>query len=250
MFWGDPPRTQFDLNFWLFGIPVRIHPLFWVVAILLGTRSDNVMELLAWTVAVFVSILIHEFGHALAMRAYGFHPWITLHGMGGLTSYQPLGTYHTTGHSTFGQVSITAAGPAAGFLLAALVTVALRLSGHAVEVQWLLNIFPMPQPAELVGSLAFTVFLWHLLFISVVWGLVNLLPVYPLDGGQIAREVLLQVNSREGIRISLLLSLATAIGMAIFAATQWESLYTTLFFAYLAYASYSALQSYMGRGPF
>jgi len=45
----------------------------------------------------------------------------------------------------------------------------------------------------------------QLLFINVLWGIVNLLPVYPLDGGQIAREVLVAVNPRAGIQQSLML---------------------------------------------
>jgi membrane protein implicated in regulation of membrane protease activity len=45
--------------------------------------------MLFWVGACFVSILVHELGHALAARACGWEPWITLHGFGGLASYQP-----------------------------------------------------------------------------------------------------------------------------------------------------------------
>ena len=33
------------------------------------------------------------------------------------------------------------------------------------------------------------VLVWDLLFVNIFWGLVNLLPVFPLDGGQISREL-------------------------------------------------------------
>lgn len=250
MFLGEPPRSEYDLGFSLFGIPVRIHPMFWVIAIFLGIQSRDLISLLAWVAAVFIGILIHELGHALAMRAYGFYPWITLHGFGGLTSYNPGGSYRSAGHGGLGQVVITAAGPGAGFLLAAVLVVVLRMTGHDVAILRLWKVIPWPQLGDIVGSVALTEFVDSLLFISIIWGVINLLPVYPLDGGQIAREVFLKINARQGVRWSLHLSIATAAGMALIAMTQWGSLFTTLFFAYLAYSSYVALQSYTGRGPF
>ena len=88
MLLGEPPRTPYDLNFSLFGIPVRVHPLFWLVTLLLGYELAAMPpRCLTWIIAVFSAILVHEMGHALAMRAYGFQPWITLYGMGGLTAY-------------------------------------------------------------------------------------------------------------------------------------------------------------------
>ena len=45
---------------------------------MLGSRLGDVASVLTWIIAVFLSILVHELGHALAMRAYGFRPWIVL----------------------------------------------------------------------------------------------------------------------------------------------------------------------------
>jgi Zn-dependent protease len=247
---GEPSRSPYDLNFSLLGIPVRVHPMFWLVTLLLGMHRRDLTSLLAWIAAVFLGILIHELGHALAMRAYGFAPWITLHGFGGLTAHASGGSYRSAGYSSLGQIMITIAGPGAGFLFAALLVVLLRATGHPVAIVWLVNVIPFPALLDFVGSQALRTFIQDLLFISVLWGVINLLPVYPLDGGQISREVFLRINPREGIRASLILSIIAATGMAIFAITQWHSVYTTLFFAYLAYSSYVALQSYMGRGPF
>ena len=86
-------------------------------------------------------------------------------------------------------------------------------------------------------------------FIWVVWGLVNLLPVYPLDGGQIAREILLKLSPREGIRQSLMLSIFAAGGMAAVRLVQWHDWFVVFFFGYIAYASYATLQAYSGRNP-
>ena len=71
---GEPARTQGDLNFQIGGIPVRVTPWFWIIAVLLGWSSSNNGNprlLLTWVLAVFASIMIHELGHALAFRYYG-----------------------------------------------------------------------------------------------------------------------------------------------------------------------------------
>lgn len=248
MLLGEPPRTQADLNFWLFGIPVRIHPFFWLVALLLGARSENAAELLTWVVALFVSILFHEFGHAMAMRAYGFHPSITLYGLGGLTAYNPAGGYHSRGSGPLGQVVISAAGPGAGFVLAAVVVAAIMLSGNLVQFQPG-GAYGVRIGMDQVGSPIFTDLLWSILFISIIWGIVNLLPVYPLDGGQIARELFLKLNPREGIRQSLILSAITGVALCVIGLVLWRSVFVALLFGYLAYMSYATLQAHTGRRP-
>ena len=79
---GEPPPSQADMHFRLLGFPIRVHPFFWLVAVFLGVgtgkNETDPVELLTWVAVVFVSILIHELGHAIMKRAYGGHPWITL----------------------------------------------------------------------------------------------------------------------------------------------------------------------------
>jgi hypothetical protein len=74
------------------------------------------------------------------------------------------------------------------------------------------------------------------------------MPLYPLDGGQIARELFLRANPHDGIRQSLILSIITGACLAVVGAVTLRSLLATLFFAYLAYTSYMTLQAYSGRG--
>jgi len=247
---GEPPRTQWDLHFSLFRIPVRVHPFFWVVALLLGfDASPRLVDLLIWVVAVFLAILVHELGHATVMRAYGFAPWITLYGLGGLASYSPGQAFSSRGPGTLGQVQISAAGPGAGFLLVAVIVAALELGGPGVDVFWIAGFLPYVGVAGTVGSEVFTGFLQAVLFVCVFWGIVNLLPVYPLDGGQIAREILLRVNPHEGIRQSLMLSVVTAVSMAAVGLILLGDVFIAVMFGFLAYFSYAALQAYRGRGP-
>ena len=129
---GEPPRSEYDLQFTLFGLPVRIHPWFWLVALLLGINSQIddmriwMLMLVAWVAALFISILVHELGHALPLAyVYGARTWIVLHGMGGLALHQPY--YSKKTPSAWGTIGYTIAGPFAGFALAAVVVVGLLL---------------------------------------------------------------------------------------------------------------------------
>ncbi len=244
MLLGEPSRTPYDLNFALFGIPVRVHPLFWLVALLLGYQGKDGIGVLTWIAAVFFAILLHELGHAWMMRFHGFHPWIVLYGMGGLTSYDPREAFGSKRNDTLANVLIDVAGPATGFLLAGLVVTGFYAAGHGNSVipygPW--NLLP----AVALPSVRLATLLNDVLQICVLWGLVNLLPVYPLDGGQIARELFLRFSPRDGIRQSMLLSIFAAIAMAMYGYARMNSLYIAIFFGYLAYTSFIALQNYVG----
>jgi stage IV sporulation protein FB len=244
---GEPSRTPYDLNFALFGIPVRVHPAFWLVTVVLGAQGNDGVGILIWVAAVFISILFHELGHASVMRAFGFRSWIVLYGMGGLACHNPYDTIRSRRlDDSLVQILICAAGPVAGFLLAAALVLGFYATGHGQQVD-----FVSPwglRPLVGLANVRLERLVNSISYICVLWGLVNLLPVYPLDGGQIAREILLRVSPRDGIGQSMLLSIVAAGGMAIYGYVQLHSVFVALFFAYLAYMSFLAFQSYTGRG--
>ena len=256
MLLGEPQRTQGDLHFSLFGIPVRVHPFFWVIGVLLGPINTEFADILVRVAAFFLAILVHELGHAAAMRLYGFRPWITLYGLGGLASYDPSGNYGSRESGPLRQIVISAAGPGAGFGLAGILIGAIVLTGHRVQLG-LGGTYGILIRMEQVGSEYLDLFLWYMLFISIVWGIVNLLPVYPLDGGQISREVFLAADPREGIRRSLLLSTFTGVAVAVIVLVRsiqaaggrfdLRMLWVPALFGYLAYASYATLRAYTDR---
>jgi len=65
-------------------IPIRIEFPFFLVTFLLGyTGRQSAMLLLGWTLAVFISVMVHELGRAVVGRLYGSPTSIVLHGMGG-----------------------------------------------------------------------------------------------------------------------------------------------------------------------
>jgi Zn-dependent protease len=255
VFLFEPQRTNFDLHFSIAGFPVRVHPMFWIMTLILGAGGFGAqvppVYVLLWVVVVFVSILVHELGHALAMRWYGWDARIVLYAFGGLAiqeeglwgSMQSYGRVRTPRE----QIVVSFAGPAAGFVLAALVLGVLALTGHRI------SIIPWIMPFEVEPAIAndkLAVLVHDLLFVNVVWGLVNLLPVFPLDGGQIARAVFVAANSYQGERQALVLSLVVAIGVAVGALflLRGEGLFTALMFGSLAFTSFQLLQQLGGRG--
>jgi len=221
--------------------------MFWLITAAMGMRLRDLKQLLAWVLAVFLAILVHELGHALVMRSFGFRPWITLYWFGGLTSRSAGGYSRGRGESSLAQIAISAAGPGAGFLLAIVVAFLLSITGHEVSKGLMGGFLPYVLVSGEVGSVPLTYFIDFLLLVSVFWGAINLLPIYPLDGGQIAREVIMRLNPREGMQLSLVISLVTAGAMALVSFFRFNDTFMGIFFLYLAFISYTSLGGMMGR---
>ena len=81
---GIPAPTRLDLRFRLLGIPVRVSPFFWLVAVVIAWDEASPAITLIGVGCVFLSILVHELGHGLTARVFRDRPTIVLHGMGGL----------------------------------------------------------------------------------------------------------------------------------------------------------------------
>ncbi|MFK7805135.1 MAG: site-2 protease family protein [Anaerolineae bacterium] len=238
-----PQPTQLDLKFRIFGFNVRVHPLFWLIAILFGSSSGSLSRILSWVIAVFVSILVHELGHTFAMRYYGQDSHIVLHGFGGLAIPLPSFGYKSGGPRTpWHQIFISFAGPLAGFLLAAVICLVIWAVGGTVFFDWLFNFIPRPiaflPSGYSMGDTLVNDFLW----INTFWGLINLLPVFPLDGGRIARELFILSGDKAAIVNSLWLSVITGGLLALLAMVYLNSIYMALLFGILAFQSYGALQ--------
>lgn len=239
------PPTRFDLHFSVLGIHVRVHPLFWLIALLLGSSSD-LLFIPIWIFVVFISILAHELGHALAFRRYGVDSHIVLHMMGGLTIPEaaPWGTgYASVSPGPKQEIVISLAGPFAGFLLAVLVIAGVIFTGGSIGFSLLLGIIPIPQLTALsFGGTILRLFVVMMLWVNVFWGLINLLPVYPMDGGQVARNVFIQYDPMNGIRKSIWLSVITGATLALVGFFALGSPYMAVLFGLMAFQSYQSLQ--------
>jgi Zn-dependent protease len=255
----EPPHTRFDLHFQLLGFPVRIHPFFWLVGFLLGVGGEaRGIALVIWMVALLVSILLHELGHALMIRRFGRPAYIVLHGLGGLAiegypggawggSWEAAGASR---RSPGQQIAISAAGPGAQLLLAAVLVATIYLMNGTVEVVRVQGL-PLLLPhlgGELAANQNLHGLLFDLLQVNTLWPLVNLLPVLPLDGGQIALQLWVQYDPWGGVLRALWLSVVTGGAVAV-AALLGGHLLIAILFASLAISSYGALQQMSGRRP-
>ncbi len=211
------------IRFRLFGIPFGITTYFWIGSAILGSsaaRGDDGLWLLAvWVLCVLVSIVAHELGHALAGRAFGLQPYVVLYQFGGLT-YLPGGQLPRGKN-----ILVSLAGPAAGFgmFLAAFAAYVLTVrSGHADLL------YAPTRSAILLREVKNDLF-----FINGFWTFFNLLPILPLDGGQVLRDVL-------GPRWIGVCRIIGAVCAAVCCAgTAWIGMYITAFFlAYLAYMNF------------
>ena len=246
MLLGEPPPTNYDLHFNFGPFLVRIHPFFWLVTLIMGVNSRDAISILSWIVACFASILIHELGHAVTMRWYGESPRVLLYGMGGLAMSdggyaRGWGGNRRGGRTAWEQIVISFAGPAAGFLFALVILVFVV----AMKGQVAFRVPSVQSPAFWSAKLAnfrLLELVSDLLYINFAWGLVNLLPIFPLDGGQIARQLLVLAEPGSGYRRSLGLSVATAAAMSFVGFAMWKSMYVGFMFAWLAVESYMSMQ--------
>lgn len=256
LFLGEPGRTQFDLNFSLAGIPVRVTPFFWVIAFALGYSDGQPIWLLMWIGAMFISILLHEMGHSFAFRRFGIDSHIVLYHFGGLaipsSTFSSYSRFSNTGSlSPKQQIFISAAGPGVQLVLAAMIYAAVRLSSYSLftglpflprEMIWG-EFGELPLIPDENLRIALEIFF----IINVYWALLNLLPVYPLDGGKIARELFSMHSPHAGIKNSLILSIATCAAIAIYAFSK-EQPFLGIMFAFLGFSSFQALQAHTGGG--
>jgi len=214
-------NTTASWNFRLLSFPVRVHISFFIIAVLLGLSSGNIFTLLIWVAVVFISILIHELGHAIAANYYGRDPQIELYSMGGLTISR---RYALLSYPK--EILMSFSGPLAGFLLGGLV--------------FAFNYFVGPFPNSL---LRFTIN--SLLWVNIGWGLVNLIPILPLDGGAIMRSLYHWLRSPYDERTPLKISIGfgiLAIIASLLLAFRGGGFYIVLLAAWLTYNNYMALR--------
>jgi stage IV sporulation protein FB len=245
VYFSEPQPTPFDLNFSLLGIPVRVSPWFWLGSAIFGygmTEGDP-RQLFLWEIAVFISILVHEMGHAVVIRHFGESPRVVLMLMGGLAIG---GGRRGSGE----QIAISAAGPIAQILLAVLTIALVRASGHSYP--WPIPFWPADwydlnsMHLDALPFEGLKVFVLYLVWPSIVWAVINLAPVFPLDGGQIARAVMAHWNMRDGVRQSLLVSAIAGAAIAVYGFKQ-EQPYMGMMFAALAFDSFQTYQGTRGR---
>lgn len=195
--------------FTLGGIPVRVQPWFFAMILFLGSLYLPVgWEFVAsWVAIATLSILVHEYGHAIAFRSFGLRPSITLHGMGGLTAASTSDDDAADAFTPTRSIVTSLAGP-----LAALVLIGIPSWMYARSLGF--------EPGLILTTGRLTtnpteIILEQLVFINVGWSLLNLIPVLPLDGGNVVASVSEIVSPTNGRRIANITSIVIAVLFAL-----------------------------------
>lgn len=198
-------------------IPIRIHPFFWMLIFAIGwLNSMSLQGTLIWAGVIFISVLVHEFGHALTAIAFGQQANIDLVGMGGLTT--------RTGKTLklWQEFLVVLNGPLAGISLYFLAFYLKKFSFGQMGVPlYILNV---------------------MVVVNLFWTLLNLLPIQPLDGGRLLSIVMEKLFGLKGIKITLFLSmcLAGVLGMLFF---YFNNLFGGSIFMIFMFESYRSWRS-------
>lgn len=202
-------------------IPVRIHPLFLGLIAAIGwMSSQSLQHTIVWAAVITLSVLVHEFGHALTALKFGQTVMVELFGLGGVTYRKgpPLKAWQN--------FVIVMNGPLAGFSLFAVAYLFRKFLGY--------------QPSNL--------FLYALdvtMLVNLFWTLVNLLPVYPLDGGHLFRILMEGMFGFKGVKVALFLSTLFGLGLGIFFFYTNFWVAGALFFMF-TFESFQGFQKTMG----
>jgi Zn-dependent protease len=204
------------IRFTIFGIPVQVHPFFWITLAIIGgalraNSASALLQIALFLLAGFISILVHELGHALTAKRFGAYSEITLQAFGGYAAYSGV---RLTRPQSF---AVTAAGPLVQILLGAAVYFAL----------------PLLPPLNREAAYFLVVLIW----ISIVWALLNLLPILPLDGGQMLNAVL----GPDRIKTTLWITIITAVGAGLLLYLRFGSILFPIFLGMFAWQAWQAL---------
>lgn len=174
----------------LFGTDIYASPSFLLLMAVYFFAYRNPAAVAIFLVALILSLLVHEFGHVFAVKwLLKGRAVILLWMLGGLCIHE-----RTTNAKK--QLGISLMGPAFGFALAG--------------VAWAIEPL-VPRPGVWAGLVAM------LLWINVLWNALNLLPLWPLDGGQALRAALaLRIGGAKAAVAVRRISIFTAVaGIAV-----------------------------------
>jgi len=179
------------------------------------THNDPLWDPISFCIVMFVSILLHELGHALMCRRLKVPVIgnVEIHGFGGHVTHRRS--------TAMNQLKISLAGPGAGL---------------AFGLLWLFPYLYIDLPPVV------SVIVWHILWINIGWSLINLIPMKPLDGGNALHSVLeLYTNPGRADYVTAIVGFVLGI---LIAAAGWRTgrTFLGLIGVYVAFANAQAIQ--------
>ena len=204
------PSANFKIGS-AFGIDIQLHWSFFllplVVACISVFQGDSIYQMALWIVflvIILASVLIHEMGHALAAKRTGI-PIVDIM----LTPICGLARLERAPDTPRDEVIVALAGPLTNFCLAAVMGMLIMASGADFSVN----------PNEIRGSLLLTVFC-----VNASLFLLNLLPIFPMDGGRVMRAVMAMfLDGRKATLVAARLGQFFSV-LAVLAGIYWNVL--------------------------
>lgn len=169
-----------------FGIPTSIHWTFWLLIVWVvyinlsqGQGGIETLWYVFFILVIFVCVVLHELGHALAARRYGVGTKsITILPIGGLASLERIPEKPQQ------ELVVAFAGPLVNIMIAALLFIFLFLTGGlTIDI-------------ESIASISASNFLVNLLIVNIVLVVFNMIPAFPMDGGRVLRSLLAMKTDR------------------------------------------------------
>ena len=159
-----------------------------------GGGTEGMIHGLTWAALVLISVFLHEYGHAVAGSIFGIGTVeVVLHFFGGWTQYE------SAPRTPFQEAVMSGAGPATNLALAGTCYLLFQLMDATPSLEFLYPIAP------LLGAF---------MNINLFFGVLNLLPGYPLDGGSILRAILSVFIARARARL-VVAYIGVAIGFGL-----------------------------------
>jgi Zn-dependent protease len=218
-------------HFRIFGIPIRVEPFFFIVVALFGINLEPLWTVFAFVAVAFVSVLVHELGHAVTYRLLGQRSAIVLHGFGGFTV--PAGGGRQV-LSKPKSVMVSISGALTQLILLGIPFRLLANSDMGTEehIRWFFDGGFSWWP---IASLMATVSIW--------WALFNLLPIRPLDGGHVAETLF-------GFQAACKLSIGASIVAAFIGFRLGFGLIVLMYFGLFAFLNFRDLREDQQTGTF
>lgn len=200
-------------------IPIRIHSVFWILAFGIGylNSGGDLAKMFVWVAIILVSVLFHEFGHALTALAFGQKSTIELVALGGVTRRRGGNL------SLWKEFLIVLNGPLCSLILAYLAAFVFGLTSPKANPLW---IYALDVTSK----------------VNIFWTILNLLPVQPLDGGHLLRIVFEAIFGLRGVKIAYFLSIVFSVTIAVLSFAGGE-LFIGAFFLMFTFESYRLWQA-------
>ncbi len=182
-------------------IPVSVHFSFLFLLYFTYTWTNDLQEAALLGLGIFCGVLLHETGHALTARKFAAADVaISIFVLGGVTTYKP-----PTGLSAGRR-----------FLIAA--------SGSALAIAGALPVL-LAGRSDLITNQTFGLVADGFVFAGLVWGILNWIPIRPLDGGQMLTSALQIFLPDRGANVAKVISVLFTGGIAIWLINSGQTLF-------------------------